>query len=269
VIAVERRGRLGNQMFQFAFGLAASRLLSTDFVMADDELHRVFSLGRFSAPGRRAVRALRYRLRRTLSPFPVVKIDRAGEADPEAVLCTLEDGTLYAGYFQSERFFAHASEEVHAAFTVRPELQAAFRSKYGPLLERPYICCHVRRTDYLTWLDGVALPVSYYRECLERAGNAGSVPVVFVGDDLEEVRSEFGGLEHVRFEANTEAVDHLLVTHADTVIASNSSFAWWGAWLNARPVKTVLAPRHWLGFKEGHELPPGVIPPDWTQVPVR
>ena len=268
MIAVERRGRLGNQMFQFAFGIGASRLLRTDFVMADDELRAVFSLGRFGSPWQRAARALRYRARAGLAPFPVVEIDKNEYEDPGAVLGRLKDSTSYSGFFQSELFFAHASDEIRAAFTVLPEPEAVFRSKYRALLERPYVCCHVRRTDYLTWGDGIALPVSYYRECLERAELAGRCPVVFVGDDLEEVRGELGGLAGVRFEANEPVLDLMLLMHAETVVASNSSFAWWGAWLNATPGKTVFAPRQWMGFKEGRELPPRVIPAAWIQVPI-
>ena len=55
---------------------------------------------------------------------------------------------------------------------------------------------------------------------------------------------------------------------AAVVIASNSSFSWWGAWLNRNPGLRVVAPARWLGFRRGVEEPHSVIPKGWIQVPV-
>jgi hypothetical protein len=57
--------------------------------------------------------------------------------------------------------------------------------------------------------------------------------------------------------------------HADTVVLSNSSFSWWGAWLNRRPGARILAPEHWVGFETGIESPRDVICAGWERVVVR
>jgi hypothetical protein len=276
MIVVERRGRLGNQMFQYAFGLAAARLLDTELVMEDEDLRALFVLD-----GRSEARPVE------TPELPVVTLSNEDYDEPEEVLAELEDGRQYSGFFQSERFFAAAAEEVRAAFRFRPEHEEAFRTRYADLLERPYVCCHVRRTDYETFAGGVVLPVSYYRKSLSRLAPGPDVPVVFVGDDLDEARTTFGTQNSARFEQNEEAVDLQLLVHADAAVVSNSTFAWWGAWLNARPQKRVLAPRYWVGFnhrtgwhnarqhetgrrrKRDWESPRRVIPPDWIQVPVQ
>jgi Glycosyl transferase family 11 len=254
VIAVECRGRLGNQMFQYAFGLAASHLLDTQLAIDADELARVFALpsnGKGDAS----------------TPTRVVRVPSDGYGDPEAVLAGLTDETTYEGYFQSERFFAPTRNEVRAAFRVRDEHVANFRGAYADLVDRDYVCCHMRRTDYHTFAGGVALPMAYYQDALEQIAVPDGTPIVFVGDDLDEAHSAFASRENVRFERNDIAVDHLLLRNAAIAIVSNSSFAWWGAWLNERA--TVIAPRLWLGFDFGWEYPPHVIPPVWTQVRVR
>jgi len=265
MIAVEARGRLGNQMFQFAFGLAASARLGTDFAMSDALLRTHFRLDPWSAPLRTARRAFRYRARRWLSPFPVTKV--AGDAEPDSVLASLVDGTHYDGFFQSERYFAGADNLVRRAFEPHAAHLAAFRARYGDLIRSPYVCCHVRHTDYAQWLGGVALPLSYYRDSLRQAGVAAETPVVFVGDDLAEVEEEFGGRPGVHLEHNAEIFDLLLLKHAGTVVTSNSSFGWWGAWLGG-PGRRVFAPRHWLGFRGDHDIPRAVVPPRWTEVAV-
>lgn len=259
MIAVERRGRLGNQMFQYAFGVAAATLLGTDFAMATAELQPLFAL-----PGRgglgRARRSVAFRLRR---PQPVVEVD--GDAEPEAVLASLVDGRGYTGFFQSERYFVAARDEVAAAFAIRREHVSAFESRYAGLLAAPYVCCHVRRTDYHAFDGGVVLPPAYYADALASVAGVDG-PLVVVGDDLDEVRDVFPA--GTRFEHNEPIVDLQLMVHAAAFVSSNSSLSWWGGWLGERPDRPVVAPRLWLGFKRGREIPRGVVPERWHDLPV-
>lgn len=254
MIAVDSRGRLGNHMFQYAFGLAAARALGTDFAFEATSLSPLFVLGPHREIGRR--------------PPRVVAVGNDDYTDPGAVLASVEDETTYSGFFQSEGFFAPARDAVRASFRLRAEHRQAFAERYGELAGQGYTCCHLRRTDYETFAGGVALPMRYYRDALRRAGTAAATTVVFVGDDLEEARAAFGSRPHTRFEQNDEATDLQLIANAQTVIVSNSTFGWWGAWLNERPGRRVLAPRHWLGFGYGWEYPPAVIPTAWEQVAV-
>jgi hypothetical protein len=267
MIAVERRGRLGNQLFQFAFGIAASHRLGTQFVMADDQLRELFTLGPFGRPAERIARSLRYRAERAVRAYAVAKVDNTDYEAPSEVLDALRDRALYAGFFQSETFFAECRETVREAFTPRPRHVRVFRERYGSLLQGDYLCCHVRRTDYLKWGDGMALPASYYTDALRSLDGFEGKPVVFVGDDLDEVEAVFGDRPNVRFERNAEIVDLLLMTHAAAVVSSNSSFSWWGSWLGPED-RTVVAPRHWLGFRDGREFPPDVVPQRWRSLTV-
>jgi hypothetical protein len=265
MIAVEARGRLGNQLFQFAFGVAAAARLGTDFAMNDDLLRPNFTLEPWGAPARRLSRSSRYRIAQRRSPFPVVRFDDAYQA-PGEVLALVKDRTHYAGFFQSELFFKDAAADVRRMFRPRPEHERAFKDRYEDLLREPYVCCHVRRTDYLDWRGGVALPVSYYRAGLERLALDPGRTIVVVGDDLDWLRDELGD-ERFRFERNEEIVDLLLLANAQELVLSNSSFAWWGAWLNERASR-VVAPQYWVGFNERRECPERVLARRWEQIPV-
>jgi hypothetical protein len=266
MISVEARGRLGNHLFQFAFGLAASAQLGTDFAMDDRLLRTGFTLAPWGARGRRVVRALRYRAETRLRQFEVVKVEPEAFEEPSAVTARIRDDAHYVGFFQSELFFQGAEANVRRAFRAKPELERAFREKYASLLDRPYICCHVRQTDYREWGGGLALPASYYATCLEALRERSDAPVVVVGDDPDWLRDELAD-EDIRVERNSEVVDLLLLGHAEHVVISNSSFAWWGAWLN-ESASRILAPRYWIGFKTGREAPHRIIPAGWEQMPV-
>ena len=264
MIVVEKRGRLGNQMFQYAFGLTASRVLRTWHWYDSGELSRYFTVES------RPIRLVKYAAVWLLSR--VVRLHRtevATEAlqEPSAVLDSLTDRTCYVGFFQSEEFFQPTVDAVRRSFRIRRPHRERFAEKYGELAANGYICAHVRLTDYFTFRDNVTLPPGYYRRALELLDP--DLPVVMVSDDAPSVLATFGSDTRVSVESNDEILDFLLLKYATHVIASNSSFAWWGAWLNDAQGRRVVAPMWWFGMNERRELPREVIPSDWTQIPPR
>jgi hypothetical protein len=56
--------------------------------------------------------------------------------------------------------------------------------------------------------------------------------------------------------------------HADICILSNSTFSWWGAWLNDKKDKIVHAPRYFLGWKTQKEFPENIYPSTWNLISV-
>jgi hypothetical protein len=270
VIRVHTDGRMGNQMFQLAFAHAAARRLGTRYVYArppfkDDilgpPLWRLFDIGEWGHAGVRLARYAAF-LARHGPRAPNVAVPH--DVEPAAILGTLREGVVYIGFYQSEQWFAGYEDQVRAMFTPLPRFEAEFEARRP---ERPYICMHVRRGDYLA-TGGWALPTSWFLAALEAVPDRERYDVIVVSDDPAAVRQELRGVGEFRCEPNSMMVDLLLLMNADVVITSNSSFSWWGAWLNRRDAH-VIAPQHWLGFATGVEEPRGAIPERWQQVPVR
>jgi hypothetical protein len=142
-----------------------------------------------------------------------------------------------------------------------------FRERYAALLEGGYVAAHVRLTDFFTYRDDVTLSPGYYRRAIDTL--AVDLPVVVVSDEPERVRRAFDVDPGIRVEANDEIIDFLLLRHATHVVSSNSSFAWWAAWLNDSPSLRVIAPRWWLGIHAKCELPVKVILENWEQIEPR
>ena len=91
--------------------------------------------------------------------------------------------------------------------------------------------------------------------------------LIFISDDIQYVKDQFAPMyPGARFEQNEEIIDFQLLINADILVLSNSTFAWWGAYLNPKPGKKVFAPKFWLGFKVGKEYPVNIILPSWTTV---
>jgi hypothetical protein len=265
MIAIDKRGRLGNQMFQYAFGVAVAQRLGTRQAYDTSELERYFAL--LESP---LVRGATLRLARAYDR--VFGLDRReveadDREDPDEVLASTANHTAYGGHFYSEHFFRPAAADVRRAFTIRDDHLERFRVKYGTLLDGGYVGAHVRLTDFFTYRDDVTLPPGYYRRAIHEL--ASDLPVVAVSDAPDRVHAGFDSDPGIRVEANDEILDFLLLTHATHVISSNSSFAWWAAWLNDRPGRRVIAPRWWLGVNARCEIPVKVIPEEWEQIEPR
>jgi hypothetical protein len=265
VISVDTRGRMGNQMFQLAFAHAASRRLGTSFVLGPGVLWDGFALGAWGRRHVRLRRKLEFRVRYGADPADKVEVDE--NEDPAAVVERLRDGVAYGGYFQSEQYFAGYEHEVRELFRVHQRHRDAYDAKYSGL--RPFVCVHMRRGDYFEWgPGGRALPTSYFLDALASVEDVESHEVIVISDDLEHAAAELASVPGVRFESNPAMVDLLLLMNASVVVTSNSSFSWWGAWLNANPGVRVLVPEHWAGFPEHRDRPAGIIASGWKTIPV-
>ena len=274
MIRVRTAGRMGNQMFQLAFAHATSRRLGTDFSLGPGPrgshatlgppLWSFFELDDWAQAAVRWRRRAAFRLRHGPRP-ELVEIGQL--EDPAAVLPRLRDGVEYAGFFQSELWFADFAEEIRALFAVRAEHRRAFAAQFSAL--PPYICMHVRRADYLDIPGGWALPTSYFRDALASIPERERFELIVVSDDPHAVTIELADEPGLRCASNPAIVDLQLLMGAEVVVTSNSSFSWWGAWLNQRPGLRVIAPRHWIGFASGVDEPAGAIPQRWTSLAVR
>ena len=110
--------------------------------------------------------------------------------------------------------------------------------------------------DFLGGQD-LTLPFSYYKFCLNQILKTNSIEkIIVISDDVEKCKEIFKEFEKVNimYEENTEIIDFQLIMNADYLILSNSSFSWWGAYLNNKKQK-VYAPKYWLGFHKKFSYP--------------
>lgn len=151
------------------------------------------------------------------------------------------------GYFQSEKYFKHIESAIRSEFTFRPEIIAAAKSYLQDKQSHETVSIHVRRGDYVILSHHGTCDLGYYTAALNHF-NDKSYNFIIVSDDIEWAKSTFVGSDNFFVsESRNQFIDMCLMTLCNHNIIANSTFSWWGSWLNANPNKKVIAPSRWFG----------------------
>ncbi len=260
-------GGLGNQMFCAAAGMALAHRLDADLEFGIDKILRMkqreFGLAAFNLKAK-LIEGESWKFSRRAAPLHHLRALYAGGAghpttiwrqrghhfDPEFL--TLKGNVFLRGFFQSPRYFDNVAPHVRAAFDLKPLLSAAGRKRAAGAAGEDSIALHIRRGDYVSVASNAdiftTLGADYYRTALQLLGRIVPHPRVFVvTDDVAAARVLLDGVPNLTFAEGGTAFDdmHLISCCRHHVIA-NSSFSWWGAFLDARPDGLTVAPRHWF-----------------------
>lgn len=303
MITISLIGGLGNQMFQYAAGKALAERhgvpLALDISGFRNYALRPFLLDRLLVPEAitsvqeeptpktelnftrakwkgRIDRLLGKAGLPKLAPSPNEYREPHFQYDP--AFEALGPQTALFGYFQSERYFSSIAGNLRDWFSLRepPGVAAAAALRRIETSRLP-ISVHVRRGDYLKpgthEVHGI-LGESFYRQVfnLLESKIGREVELFIFSDDpaaAEQVLSFLPGscLNHVRGDPERPWEDMALMACCRHHVIANSSFSWWGAWLNRAPDKIVVAPRAWFAPAEfGKRNTGDLYPPGWIVV---
>jgi hypothetical protein len=269
MITVRMKGGLGNQMFQYAAGRSLSLKTGLPLVLDLRHYRRArdhgYGLGKFDLadapldearlPPHIRDRPLAYWLWRLTGRKPQLQVENGDGFDP--AIASLSGPAWIEGYFQSEKYFA-----AHAA-TIRHELTPTFpldaenaRWLAEIAAEPRAVSLHVRRGDYVrnakvAARHGTCTPDYYTRALAHIAQKMGADPVVYAfSDDPVWVREHLQLPAEIRVPSHNDIFHNVedlrLMTACRHHIIANSTFSWWGAWLNPRADKVVAAPARWF-----------------------
>ncbi len=296
-------GGLGNQMFQYAAGLALAERRRTVLKLdvswfkeyAEFEAHNRYALSCFNITEQLATEEEVDRVR----GVPLTRLERwsvrlagalrlrqyarrlgsAGHRySPPGFRFHPEffeqpDPTYLEGMFQSERFFAPVANLLGVHFSFRYPPPPAVADLARRIAGGPSAAVHFRRGDYVrnaTFREEIGvLPIDYYHRAvaLLRARRPDTTLYIF-SDEIDAIEREFkptGPHVFVRATQPWHAYDKIrLMSLCQHAIVSNSTFAWWAAWLNPSPDKLVVAPDPWLARRSPESA--DVVPANWTQL---
>lgn len=266
MIYVRLKGGLGNQLFQYAAGRAAAIRAGKKLFLIDSFLHqkaeatkRDYGLSPYSHSGELSqnYEILANGILRFLPVFPGVHIcrERLG-ADPLSLQLAGHKSVLLDGYWQSEKYFSDYSDVIRSDLKVNSSLltqDVQSLSLSAKMNGVNSISIHVRRGDYLAnkkiFEKHGVLDVSYYLKAISVFKKIYESPVFFVfSDDIEWCKEQFVGEDFFFVDASSATPawrDVYLMSQCSNNIIANSSYSWWGAWLNPNKDKIVVYPRCW------------------------
>lgn len=151
---------------------------------------------------------------------------------------------ILSGYFQSEKYFLDYKESILDLFVISPK-DVKFILNCLPS-GKPITSVHVRRGDYLKLTDVYHLcDASYFKRAMELVGDSF---FIFISDDINWCVRNFGDNLNCFFpNFNSDILDFTLMTICDNNIICNSTFSWWGSYLNKN--SKIFAPKKWFNFK--------------------
>ena len=277
MITVSLIGGLGNQMFQYAAGKMLAERHGVPLVLDLGGFRnfgqRAFLLDQLLVPEAADIspeRASHFarglwkkRINRLLEranlPALAILPDQYCEPhfhyDPEFE--TLGPNSALFGNFQSERYFSPVGDRLRAYFSPRLPLSVIATEQLARIARSVLpVSIHVRRGDYLnaaTLRTHGLLSEPYYRRAIEQIdAKLGQRTDFFVFSDdpaaAEKVLSfvPSSRMTYVHGDPERPWEDMALMARCRHQVIANSSFSWWGAWLNSSPDKIVVAPRSWF-----------------------
>lgn len=281
-------GGLGNQMFQYAFGRTlalknnCSLKLNLSYFEKSDS--RPFSLEYFSTvldsatPGeieqiiQKQPSKPNSLKRKVFKSRPYVIYEKTLEFDPQNLKSQRD--VYVDGYWQSEKYFIRSSEQIREDFKIKTAPSAENTAMQGKIKSVNAVSLHVRRGDFLdSSLNKIhgTCSIDYYERAADLISKQITNPVFFIfSDDLNWARENIKlqqDLVVVDINNDKTAYEDLrLMSACKHHIVANSSFSWWGAWLNPHPDKIIIAPQKWFNDPELNRQSRTIVPESWIRL---
>ena len=187
------------------------------------------------------------------------------------VFQSISKNEIFRGTWQSELYFKNSTLQIRNIFEFNESLMnIQTKNLANKMHQETSISIHIRRGDYLSskYINGFSgiCTLDYYKAAIEIINSRfidGSF-YIFT-DDQEWVNENFQLENSLCVQHNTGSdswQDMYLMSRCKHNIIANSSFSWWGAWLNNNPDKIVIAPKYWWNGLDNDD----VVPKNWLRI---
>lgn len=296
MIISQLKGGHSNQLFQYAVGRALADKHGTELLLDINwfEMHkdiaapRPYELGVYPLKGQttdmQSIAVIepnqplgkKTKLLKLLKPGKFVTMYREQSIAYDQAVLKLPDNTILDGYWQTEKYFKPLRKELLKEL----EPSAAPSKKNAVIIKQiedtESVWLHVRRGDYATHAETNAMhglkDVAYYEKALQTLlkklpkSRHKHISLFVCSNDIAWCKKNLAFPYPITYVENQLGSDDMrVVKHCKHDILANSTFSWWGAWLNPNPNKIIIAPKQWFNDKTMNSTN-DIVPRDWIRL---
>jgi hypothetical protein len=279
MIIVRIQGGLGNQMFQYAYAKAlefngnkvkidiSNATISSKLdeycidldVASDDEIKELFSKNKLLN--------LIHKIKKDVVKEKSLSFDKN--------LLDVNGHKYIYGYFQSEQYFLNIKNIILKQFQIKQNL-SNYTQQIKKLIKNTKNTCtiHIRRGDYITNKNANKIhgtcSLEYYFNAIklinEKINNAN---YFIFSDDIKWIKENIN-IKNATYIDDNKRIPHediLLMSLCEHNIIANSSFSWWGSWMNQNENKIIIAPKRWFANEDkNNESIKGITCKQWIRI---
>lgn len=264
-------GGLGNQMFQYAFHLALKNKepkIKNYFFIAKYNTHNGYELKNVFGIGNSLLLNLFSGVVKKILNIRGHKIQDTDIGTYDHAKMNQKVSTYYSGFWQSEKYFYECSTDIRKKFSFKKDKISIRNIELvnSIKMKKNTISVHIRRGDYLSEpgankLLGGLCNLEYYENAIKYMNNKIENPLFLVfSDDITWSKKNLSFIKNVIYVdwniKNNSWQDMYLMSMCKHNIIANSSFSWWGAWLNNNSEKIIIAPKKWFNTLDANDITP-------------
>jgi len=295
MVIIGLKGGLGNQLFQYAAAKQIANYNETELLIDEitgfqnDPYSRSFGLSDFCIESKKASLDLIKTYKRTNkykkylqykieNIFPIGSInflvERVFHYDNRIGNLKIKKNIYIEGYFQTEKYFKNITDQIRSEFQFKNKPDNESFSYLSKIKSTNSISLHVRKYDNTETLDSSPMygvcSINYYQKAINYIEERVKDPTFFIfSDDIDWAKNQLlfinSKVEYIIRSGNiNDSEDLRLMKNCSHNIIANSSFSWWGAWLNENKGKIVIAPDRW--FANDFSNYKDVVPNSWVKL---
>lgn len=305
MIYLKLRGRIGNQLFMYAFARAIQLEKGSDeVIMIEDSINKMMgyknSLKEYELDNvifvdempeeqkkefhiERIIAALDERIVSKMNYNQSYKFEKKMQRIYNRLgLIRIRDGyiefshrynkhTYVDGYFQSEQFFENCRDEIRKIFSLKKKITDCDYPGIEEILSRNTVCISVKVEDNAMNPMYSVCNEGYYKEAIKYIEENVDNPLYFVcSDDVEYVKENL--IDTSRYDVVEQSLDYpvhislAVMAMCKHFIITNSTFAWWAQYLSDNNDKIVVAPSRWYGMQADWQW--DIYQNNWTLIEV-
>jgi hypothetical protein len=287
-------GGLGNQMFQYAFYRRIQETYNYEtkvdiewFENPDRLSNRHFYLDRFKTQlniashkeikktkGNKFLNKLNRKLGIKIPFYYHKYIIEKNHGNFSKGIFDIVENTYFSGYWQSEKYFKQISKKLEKEFSFKNDLKEKNKAISKEILNSNSVSLHIRRGDYIENKNvknklGNVCDLEYYNKSIEYLEKELFDYNLYVfSDDIDWAKKNISFNKEIKFidwnKGSKSYKDMQLMSLCKHNIIANSTFSWWGAWLNSFNEKIVIAPERWTN--SNFSIRKDVVPDDWIKL---